>query len=292
MDPPSIAAGAAQWSAFAVRAIDLASLGAAYLIVLLNILFAAAAFVASRRFLVVSPNRGAKDYALYASAVLTVLLVATALENELLPAGSGALHYAGVPHLLALLAIHVGLYRRVEPQLIAVAGAATSGAIGAIVLVGLFTDVARAAHWLTALALGLLLALLTRRSVSTKRAYVRASSIYLESKEFDVSAPPDRQVPSLGVRHWVALAGATAALSVLNATLQGAALPDVPAAAIVADALLLLGVTALVCAIPTAAYWLARRSWMPELTRFVWLVWLVVGFTFTYGNYLKHLDRI
>jgi hypothetical protein len=131
-----------------------------------------------------------------------------------------------VPHLLALLAIHVALYRSVEPQLVAVAGAATCGAIGAIVLAGFFTDLVRAAHWLTALALGLLLALLARRSVTTKGAYVRASSIYLESKEFDASAPPERQVPWIGYRHWIALAGATAAVSVLNATLQGATFPS------------------------------------------------------------------
>jgi hypothetical protein len=30
---------------------------------------------------------------------------------------------------------------------------------------------------------------------------------------------------------------------------------------------------------------------MPELTRFAWLVWLVVGFAYTYGNFLNGLDR-
>ena len=30
---------------------------------------------------------------------------------------------------------------------------------------------------------------------------------------------------------------------------------------------------------------------MPELTRFVWLVWIVVGFAFTYGNYLTTLSH-
>jgi hypothetical protein len=28
---------------------------------------------------------------------------------------------------------------------------------------------------------------------------------------------------------------------------------------------------------------------MPELTRFVWLAWIVVGFALTYGNYLSSL---
>jgi hypothetical protein len=31
---------------------------------------------------------------------------------------------------------------------------------------------------------------------------------------------------------------------------------------------------------------------MPELTRFVWLVWMVVGFAFTYGNILTRLHEV
>ena len=38
-------------------------------------------------------------------------------------------------------------------------------------------------------------------------------------------------------------------------------------------------------------YWFARKAWMPELTRFAWLAWIVVGFAFTYGNYLTSLDE-
>ena len=48
---------------------------------------------------------------------------------------------------------------------------------------------------------------------------------------------------------------------------------------------------AAVSAVPAASYWLARKTWMPELTRFAWLVWIVVGFAFTYGNYLNTLSR-
>jgi len=50
-------------------------------------------------------------------------------------------------------------------------------------------------------------------------------------------------------------------------------------------------VTALVCAVPAVGYWLTRKAWMPELTRFAWLAWIVVGFAFTYGNYLNVLAR-
>jgi hypothetical protein len=50
-------------------------------------------------------------------------------------------------------------------------------------------------------------------------------------------------------------------------------------------------VTTAVCAVPAGSYWLARKAWMPELTRFVWLVWIVVGFAFTYGNYLSSLSQ-
>jgi hypothetical protein len=41
--------------------------------------------------------------------------------------------------------------------------------------------------------------------------------------------------------------------------------------------------------VPAASYWLARKAWMPELTRFVWLAWIIVGFALTYGNYLSSL---
>jgi hypothetical protein len=53
--------------------------------------------------------------------------------------------------------------------------------------------------------------------------------------------------------------------------------------------LLLLGVTTAVSAVPAASYWLMRKAWMPELTRLVWLAWMVIGFAFTYENYLTRL---
>jgi hypothetical protein len=43
--------------------------------------------------------------------------------------------------------------------------------------------------------------------------------------------------------------------------------------------------------VPAISYWVTRKAWMPELTRFVWLAWIVVGFALTYGNYLSSLAR-
>jgi hypothetical protein len=43
--------------------------------------------------------------------------------------------------------------------------------------------------------------------------------------------------------------------------------------------------------VPAVSYWIARKAWMPELTRFVWLAWIVVGFSLTYGNYLSNLAQ-
>ena len=38
---------------------------------------------------------------------------------------------------------------------------------------------------------------------------------------------------------------------------------------------------------------LAERCLQPaELTRFAWLAWIVVGFAFTYGNYLTRLAKV
>ena len=60
-----------------------------------------AAFVAARHLLVISPNRGSRDYGIYVSLTLATLLIAIVLENESLPAGSATLHYVIVPQLVA-----------------------------------------------------------------------------------------------------------------------------------------------------------------------------------------------
>jgi hypothetical protein len=98
------------------------------------------------------------------------------------------------------------------------------------------------------------------------------------------------QKPWLGVPQWAALIAASLALGVANSLLRGRGLEEVPALEVAAESAVLLGLTALVCAVPAGFYWINRKVWMPELTRFVWLAWMVVGFALTYGNYLASLS--
>ena len=189
-----------------------------------------------------------------------------------------------------VLAAHVALWRRPEPWRVALAASASAATVVVVTGVGLATDLLGPAHWVTLAALAALVAFVWRQAVSTKRAFVTASSIYLRSKETpDTIAPP--QKPWLGLVQWVALVAASLSLAAGNSLLRGAGLEEIPAVEVARESLLLLGVTALICAIPAASYWLVRKAWLPELTRFVWLAWLVVGFAFTYGNYLNVLAR-
>ena len=64
---------------FTARGVDLATLGAAYLTLLATTALTIAAFVAARKLLVVSPNRGSRDYGIYVSLTLATLLVAIVL---------------------------------------------------------------------------------------------------------------------------------------------------------------------------------------------------------------------
>jgi hypothetical protein len=99
------------------------------------------------------------------------------------------------------------------------------------------------------------------------------------------------QQPWLGLPQCVALLVASLGLGVANSLLRGRGLEEIPAVEVAAQSGLLLVVTALVCAVPAISYWVTRKAWMPELTRFVWLAWIVVGFALTYGNYLNSLGR-
>lgn len=270
------------------RGLDLAALGGAYLVTLATVVATIAAFATARHLLVISPNRSTRDYGIYVSLALATLLVATVLENESLPAGAATLHYAAVPELLLLLGVHLAVWHRQEPWLVALGGSAAAATVLVGALLGVTTSVIGPAYWVAFALLSALLVFLWRKAILTQRAFVTASSIYLSSKETPNPASVP-QKPWLGLPHWVALVAASASLAVANSLLRGRGLEDIPAVDVVTDSGLLLLVTTVVSAVPAASYWLTRKAWMPELTRFVWLTWIVVGFALTYGNYLHSL---
>ena len=275
---------------FAERGVDFAALGAAYLILIATAVVTVLAFYTARSQLVISPNRGSRDYGIYVSSALATLLIAIFLENESLPPGSATLHYAFVPQIVALLSLHVWISYRLEPWLVTLGASAAAATIAVGALLGVTTDLVGPAYWVALSLLGALLTFLWWKSVSTQRAFVNASSIYLASKETlgTASAP---QKPWLGLPQWVALVAASLSLGIANSLLQGRGLEELPAIDVAAESGLLLAMTALVCVVPAGVYWVARKAWMPELTRFVWLAWIVVGFALTYSNYLSSLRQ-
>jgi hypothetical protein len=275
---------------FASRGITLTSLGVAYLVLLGSLVAAIACFVAARSRLVVSPNRAAKHYGLYVVMVLVTLGIATALENELVRS-EAVLQYTSIPQILLIAMIHLWIYYDQQPWLIALGASATAGAIVASILAPLFGVHVQAAHWVTLAVLGGLLIYLARSAISTKNTFIRANSIYASSKE-SIDAHLAPQTPWLGWPQWIALIAASALLALINALLRGDDIADVPAIAVASESMLMLGVTMLVGAVPATIYWLAHKHWMPELTRFVWLVWIVVGFGFTYGNILTSMNEV
>jgi hypothetical protein len=291
MDPTF--AAALDWPSTALTGLmsrlDLAALGIAYLVFLANTLAAALCFVLARACLVVSPNPAARDYGLYVSVMLVALLTIMVIENQLRPIGSPVLlPYAALPHLAALLMIHMAIYCRQEPWLIALGAASVAGALPVVAALGILTHSLRPPHWIAlALAAGLLV-FLWLKSVTTKRSFVKAQSIYIGTKELR-RLTIKLQTPWLGLPQWVALGAASVALATLNEILRGSALTQVPAVKIALEATALLAITAFVSSVPATTYWLARKTWMPELTRLVWLVWLVVGFAFTYRNVLTSM---
>jgi hypothetical protein len=91
--------------------------------------------------------------------------------------------------------------------------------------------------------------------------------------------------------HCAALVAASVALAIANSRCAGHGLEEIPAVDVRGRIRRLMLATTLVCAVPATTYWLARKAWMPELTRFAWLAWIVVGFAFTYSNYLTSLAK-
>jgi hypothetical protein len=274
---------------FAERGVDLATLGATYLILMATAVLTAAAFYTARSQLVISPNRGSRDYGIYVSSALAALLIAIVLENESLPRGSATLHYAIVPQIVALLSVHLWISYRLEPWLVTLGAAATAATIVVGAVLGLATDLLGPAYWIALSLLGALLAFLWWKAISTQRVR-QASSIYMASKEtLGTAVAP--QKPWLGLPQWVGLVAASLGVGVANSLLQGRGIEELPAVDVATQSGLLLVVTALVCAVPAGTYWVMRKAWMPELTRFVWLAWLVIGFALMYGNYLTSLAQ-
>ena len=271
------------------RGIDFAALGGAYLVFLASCVATAAVFFAARSYLVVAPNKQARDYGVYVCVVLLTLLIAAALENELLPGTVPTLHYVSYPQILILIALHVWVLYRPEPWIIELGASSIVASAAVAAAAAAATGSFRIAHAVTLLGFAALLGFLWYQAITTKRAFMTADSIYLRSKE-DVDAPVAPQKPWLGLPHWAALAAGSVLLAVVNSLLRGRGFEQIPAVDVALESGLLMLVTALVCAIPAVSYWIARRAWMPELTRFVWLVWIVVGFALTYGNYLTSLS--
>jgi hypothetical protein len=270
----------------ASRGITLASLGGAYLVLLGNLIAAIGCFIVARSSLVISPNKTAKHYGLYVVMVLATLGIATALENEI-ARDSAVLQYTALPQILMIAMIHLCVYYNQQPWLVALGASANAGAIiAAVIAAGLGAQV-QIPHWVTLAVLAALLAYLARGSISTRAAFIAASSIYATSKEGAVPVVP--QTPWLGLPQWIALVAASVILALVNALLRGDDISNLPAIKVAGESTLMLAVTFIVGAVPAAIYWLAHRNWMPELTRFVWLVWMVVGFAFTYGNILTSM---
>lgn len=278
----------AEWAGLAARGIDAPGLAGAYLFLLVSLVVATAIFTTLRARLVVSPNRASRSYGLYAGVLIVTVMVATGLENELV-GGEPGLPYVLAPQLLLLLVIHSWVYYRSEPWIFCLGFSGLGGTLCALVIWLTQTDSPQAVQIVCMVLMGLLLSYAAWGSISTRSAFFKAKSIYLESKEeaYDETKP---QIPWLGLHQWVGLVGASVGLAVTNQLIAGSALAAIPALGVVQWAGLLLGITLAVAAIPAASYWLARHRWMPELTRFVWVIWIVVGFALTYGNYLTRLS--
>jgi hypothetical protein len=281
-------APAALFETLASGGLSAPTLGLAYLALLSNVVVSVLCYAAARALLVVSPNPAARDYGLYACALIVVTFVAAMLERRLGSLASSSLPYAAAPHLLALLAIHLRIYYRPEPRTVTLGLSSLAGAV----VVGFAIGAARglaASQWIALALACVLLARLWFASVSTKRSFFEARSIYAATKES--SRARVAQKPWLGLNQWLALVSASLVLALIDALLHGNAVTRVPAVQVLGEASLLLGITSLVCSIPATTYWLARRNWMPELTRIVWLVWLLVAFALVYGNVLTILSR-
>ena len=173
------------------RGLDFAALGGAYLVLLATVIATIAVFAAARHLLVISPNRGARDYGIYVCLALATLFIAIVLENETLPYGTATLHYAVVPELLLLLGLHLAIWQRQEPWLVALGGSGAAATVLVGALLGLTTSLIGPAYWVALALLTALLVFLWRKAIFTQRSFMTASSIYMSSKEtLDATAQP------------------------------------------------------------------------------------------------------
>jgi len=268
--------------------INPAALGNAYLFLLISLVLSIVFFVAARMNLVVTPNHHAKNYGLYVLMVVVALAIAATLENRIVSWAEPAIGYAFFPHLFILAAIHFWIYQEQQPWLITLGAASVIGSILVAIPVALSTSNVQLVHWVAAGLLIALIAYLSYYAIATKRGFIKARSIYVDSNETIIHKVHQR--PWLGLPQWVFLTVASIALATLNASAGTGGIAAVTAVAVFIQSVILLGMTSVVCAIPAGVYWLAHRHWMPELTRFVWLVWLVVGFAFSYRNFLSGIS--
>ncbi len=274
------------------RGIDLATLGVAYLVLLASVLATAATFIAARTHLVVSPNRFARDYGIYVSTVIATLLIAIVLENELLPLQPPALHVRGVA--AAAAADGIAPVDRVPAGAL---GHRARRVVDRRVDRGCRRRGAARGHRPRGARHRAFRARVPRsgscgsRRFRRKRGVHEGLSIYIGRKKRSTPATTPQQ-PWLGLPQWVALLGASVLLAIANSLLRGRGprarfrpWTSQPNRACCCSS------PPLVCAVPAVSYWLTRKAWMPELTRFVWLVWIVVGFALTYGNYLSKPEQ-
>src|SRR5262245_40412442 len=159
------------FGSLAVRGLDLASLGSAYLVLLVTVVLTGAGFHAIRHYLVISPNRWTRDHGVYVSWLLATLLIATLLANETLPRGSATTHYAAVPQLLLLLGLNAWIWSRQEPWLVALGAAASGATIVVTLALAVATTLIGPAYCATALVLAALLVVLWFKAVSTKSQF-------------------------------------------------------------------------------------------------------------------------
>ena len=158
----------------AERGISPEALGIAYMFLVANAAFAGALFMVCRSELLISPNRASRSYALFMALLMGALLVAGALENELLPPAT-TLPYAIFPHILLLLIIHLWVYYRHEPWLIALGISSTAGLVLPVVALGFIGLGVRPAHWVIVGVATALLITVWMRACTTKRAFLKSS---------------------------------------------------------------------------------------------------------------------